>query len=983
MVQGLEYGTRVIFEDYLQQELPEPTRRRPRRFILNHKAVKTLTKILSILSTFIFAVVTLGTFTLVGSFFQKRKMMKMEPNSPSSKKQYQWVKPLIKKNANDPDTIEGEYLKTEIVRDAQGRMVLERRAPKKVATTKEAAVLFDKKNMSDLIKGLFDWAFDDIKKKAKSRLAYDELTSTFREGSAANAPNCSLDNVKEALYHWMIFFLAKNGGLETSCDKSSRWLVINQSLKIAPSEACHVLTEDGLSTKTFFLNEDEWSPSPEAGVNEGIDPISLKWIIGRLSDDHAVLKHLETLLLEPLISDNDQNLKKAKQFLQRDGKKSQLVKYALALVHDMSKVLRTNFSKTIEECWRGKEIGNRTKTRSTSKKIVKYPSFTTPITWNKETRRLQRVQQIAIKIVAVVGYALGNLLTLGMLSFAVTIYQHEKLNSLKATKEKNDDPLNITKMWIKSQYEKKVEDPDEIPVNEDRLGEVIAPKEANDVDTMGGLITASFDHTFKSLLEMSSKKVWNVHFNSSSKIFNETIQVEGGYGYRYQDNMNSVYNLMVFNLLEAGGLIQEAGDHRVKFNDHLSVGYSKPCRVQNRENNSQVTFFLNNDAWTPLQNDNVEALNGVDPIGAKWIIEKLKNNTTALNHLKVLLLNGLIPDASDYLTQAKYFIVDDERGHLVKTAYELISTMALVVAKKYSPIIQERWDALTNDDTPEDPLQKEGVFVLNPNGNEEEWMPPSYLPNDFLVEEIIKTKTLITPIWKEIDQVKLADDEIEDRENKILPLDISHALEFLSRQYYWIHAGIQTHGCLLSALTTHLYQGSEEGNNNFDPSTIKNAMAEYLIQQPEGFEAEISQSTAFRNRQGWTVDEYYNWLITGGSPPGKKARTNQDMGDLEMELFSKTFDIQLAVFELGKPYLLLDGLMVPNRTFGPNTKEKFILLNKPGFTFYALMPRCRDSKEGDREEIKESLKHVHDFWGENNRTEYGSRIYARPRGQPR
>lgn len=984
MINGLNFGRRVVFEDYLQQEFPRPARS-VRRSLQNSPVVKVIIKLFTLVSTFIFAVATLGTFTLAGSFILHRRIRKLQPQQEAVVQQkYVWVKPLIQQTEKDLDNIEGEYLKTEEVRDEQGRRILERGRPKKAATTEAARVLFDKKTMVDVVGAVFDWAFKDLMENPKYETVLNESASIFLTISDRNPERYYQSNM-DALSHWMILFLIKNGGLETSCDKTLRWLVLNENLRIAPSGACHVLASDGLTRQMFYQFEDAWTPSEDSDVSEGIDPITLKWIIERLSGDRRAFSYLEALLLDALIPEDNAVLRKAKQFIDRNTPSARLVKRALALVNQMTKVLKTNFAEILERKWREKAVSRDGHLLPAPPKQVRYPKFTTKFPWLEKPSVLKKLGRIALEALKVLGFILGNLLSLGMLSFATTVYLHEKLNKLQVQNNRNNlprRPMQQKEMWIKSPYEKRADDPDEIPVKVERLNQMTSPKEISQVDKMDEIISFSFDDAFETLFEISQEKVWDVHFNRSSKIFNETVQVAGTHSYKYQDNMNSLYRFMVFNLIEAGGLTFEEGGHRVSFNDHLSVGYSFPCRVPSRDGQSQVTFFLNRDDWTPSQNDNIDCLNGVDPVSVKWILERLKTDETALNHLKVLLLNGLIPNESDHLIQAKYYLVDGgEKGELVKAAYDQISTIALVIAKKFSTEILDRWDALANDDSC-DPLEKEGDFVLDPNGIEQEWMPPAYLPNDFLVEEIIKTKSLIGPIWKNIDDLKMEVFDDDETDNRNLPENRVEALGLLSKQYYWIHAGIQAHGCLMSALTTHLHQGSDSSNHNFDPAAIKYAMAEYLNQQPNDFRAEIAQSTSSRLEEGWSVEEYRNWLLTGESPRNKRPRNNQDMGDLEMELFSRTFHIQLAVFEMGRPYLSIDGRMVPGRTFGPNTTEKFVLLNAPGFTFYALMPKCRSVHGRDTEDVKESLRHIRDFWGGNNGKEYGERIQAAPRAQP-
>lgn len=982
MMYGLDAGRRVVFNEYLMEDMGGDRAPRERPSWQNTSSFKVSMKALSIISTCIFAVVTLGTFTLIGSILQYRRIRRMEP--PQKKcRQHLWAKPLIEQTNGDPDNIEGEYLKTEWARGPDGRMIIDRRRPVKIAKTPAAAVFLDKKTMPDLLEAVFEWAFDDLSKKAKYPAVLNASAAILKRDPKQRTKMLYESNM-DALYHWMILFMIKHGGIETSCDRSSRSLVLNENLKIAPSEPCYVRAENSQETLTLYLNEDDWTPRKKSGVVDGVDPVSLKWIERRLASQPKLYSHFEILLLEGLIPDDNPRLRQAKEFLRRNNSSTELVRRGIALVRNMTKIMKVNFAQVLTSCWRTKANSSDVNLQPIAPKEIHYPNFTARFVWTKKTGEMEKALLVARQILAFIGYALANVLTFGMLSFAVTVYQHEKLNKLVSARHRNRThrPEQNQDIWLKPPYEKQNSDPENIPLDVEKLSGIIAPKETGQIKNIETLISSSFDYVFRDLLSMSKSKVWNVHFNRSSKIFNDTIQIAGTHRLKYQDNINSVYNLMVFNLIEAGGLKQIQKECRVYFNNQLHVGYSKPCRVPAKEEGAQVTFFLNKDPWTPSPKDNPEGLNGIDPVGVKWLIERLKDDERMLDYLKILLLNGLIPDDAESLVEAKYAIADQaEKGNLVKQAYEQISTIALVLAKKYSRVLLDRWDELADDDECDPPLEKESVFMLDPNGVEQEWMPPAYLSNELLLEEVIKTKSLISPIWKNIDHLKINPENV-DEEQRVLPSNRHQAFDLIQSQYFWIHAGIRTHGCLMSALTTHIYQGSDAGNHNFNPSAIKAAMAEYLVQKPDDFKAEIEQSTSSEYQPGWNVDEYRNWLLTGRSPWNKKARENQFMGDLEMELFSRTFHIQLTVFEMGKPYLIEEGRMVPTRTYGPNTTEKFVLLNDPGFTFYALMPKCRGVETGDDEEVREALRHNSEFWGINNGTEYGRQIRAVPRARP-
>lgn len=960
---------------------------RSSRPLLDYSGIRVVVKVLTYVSTFVFSFISLGFFTFAGSFIQRKKIKQLEPSAAASlEKKFVWVDPLIQKTDKDADQISGEYLKTrkEIPRDAQGR-ILTRDArgrmvqPKDVGETPEAKVFLDKKTMEELLGAVFDWAFEDLNGRQKHGAIFNDSAAITKQEYESNT---------QAFYHWMVLFLIRYGGIAGQCGGVFKKLVLNRDLKISPSGACHVLAPDGKGKHTFYQFEDEWTPSEDSGITEGIDPVTLKWIVERLKGDPVALSSFEILLLEALIPSTEARLKKAHQFIGEKTESAELVKKGLSLVHDMALVLKTNFAKVMERKWGEKAVNQDRRVQPAPSKQVKFASYQTKVPWSQHVAGPNKVGQAVLKVIACVGYLLGNLLTLGLLSFGVTVYQHGKLNRLEEQNRLNPPrrPELKKDLWIQSSYQKREEDPGYVSVDVPEMNAIVSPKTVAQVRTMDELISASFDHTFHQLLEMSQEGIWKLHFNKSSRLFTEFVKMAGNTVRKYQENMLAVYNLMVLNLIKAGGLIQKDDQYSVIFNEHLSVGYSRPCRVPSREDpSSQTTFFLNHDAWTPkIENGN--ALNGVDPIGVKWMLEQLKQDENAFKSLKVLLLHGLVPNDSEDLRLAQHYAVDGKMGALVKAAYEQIYTISSVISEKFLTTLSKRWDALADDDSCE-PLEKEETFMIDPEGVEAEWMPPPYLPVDGLLEETMKTKSLIYPLWKSIDNLALKHAVGNPRMDGELPTSVHQALQLLESQYYWIHAGIGHHGCLMSALTAHMYQGSESANGenqNFNPAVLKAAMAMYLEQNPEDFRIEISQSTVPKDqsRPGWTVDEYRDWLLTGQHPRGKKQRANLDMGDLEMDLFAKTFKVRLSVFEMGKPYHVVDGRIVPSRSYGPNTTEKMVLLNSPDFTFYALMPKCRDPRPSDSEEVKESLRHVQDFWRANHRTEYGSAIRAVPRAQP-
>ncbi|MEM1283477.1 MAG: hypothetical protein AAGG81_07975, partial [Chlamydiota bacterium] len=497
---------------------------------------------------------------------------------------------------------------------------------------------------------------------------------------------------------------------------------------------------------------------------------------------------------------------------------------------------------------------------------------------------------------------------------------------------------------------------------------------------------------------LSNSKQSGVVFTRSSKI-NEMEQVAETWVETYLNNKNTLYNWIAYKLIPMASvrLDEKTKEYRLFFNDKLSVGFSDSCSIPFRDQNRVVDFFLNEDGWSV---SGKTERSGIDPVGVYWTIQKLVKYPAAKEALETLLLGDLIPDEHPALSNAKQFVGENgEEASLVMSAYELISDIGRSFGTIYKNPFYQLWDELASSKEAPVPLLKEKAEGnINQLGRYVDWVPSLSASPDFPVEPLTKVQSVLTPIWKDIHKYRI-DKSIKGVDN--IPFDRSEALDLLSQQYYWIHINVDDPfdedgaGCILSALCVYIYQASEklENINSKDMrdlfsdylvtllNTIENKPSEIDRQVYDYFNTEVKKCTKGDGiNDGWSLEEYAEWLRNGKSPEGKQIYGHFDMGQLEIDLFCRVFRIGVQVFRGGEPYRLEKGLMLPIRSYGPRTREQVILFNETGvssdgFSFYALMPKLRSpisyGSQRDSSEIKSALKHNRDFWERNHEKDWG------------
>ncbi len=940
--------------------------------IQNVRILRTAIEILGFFGLLFFNIVTLGAFTCVGCYLQEKKIeeLKSKIKNPDREIKYKWIPPVFIKPGSSGNPIPCKYS------DDIARKVME-----------------NKTEMPELIKASFSWAFDDIRTRKKEAVLNHGEQIYFTGKDDGKFP---FKNNMDAVHHWMVYLLIKNAGIDFGCDGVTPVLSFNDKIKIGNSVACHVEKKNS-DPHVFFLHHDSWSPDPKK-IPAGIDPVSVKYILEEFSNNPMALSHLENLLLQALLPLNNAHLTAAEQYIEQKGEDNKKVKNAYILITEMGKTIGQNFSELLLDEW--KNIANNPseipvkpkKAYGLKRKITNFSAIKNP-----EDTWVAKIKKKALNILKMIGLVAAGFCTLGFVPLYYLSIRKKEMNKIK-TGQTNDSAQKI-KIFPDYKYTKAKNDPEAVKGNQAELEKYLktfAPDtNLSSLKTLDPLMKGAFIETFDELVRIGKEAPGDLVFNAGAKIL-EQRQVLTGWEYTYAENRKALYQLMAYKLIYNAVLKTDSeGESRLYFNDTLSVGNSSPCNIP--ISSSSVTFFRNSDDWTP-KNDMTMRL-GVEPVHVKWILEKLKNTHRGIEELEILLVSPLIPKDHISLKNIQYTLSElPEESKLLISAYELLSDLAVTIGKNYENEFYSLWEKKANDKIAE-PLLKEEIGISPDSLKKEvDWTPSVILEViDYPILELVKTQTLLAPVWHDIHKYRV-NKNISSQGT--LPKTHEKSLEILSAQYYWVHVEIKNSGCLFSAFSIYLFQAAEK-YGDMEPDKIREALAVYLeklcllksdhqISEADSdtldlFRIEIEQSTLYKKfeadqnlrpvlkeKPAWTIQEYIHWLKTEKSPSKKQERHRYDMGELELLLFSKVFKIGIHVFTTGEDFRLDQGLMMPKKTYGPNTKEKMILLNHPGFSFFVLMPKLRppESFQGE-ENIISALKHNSDFWKKNNGIEWG------------
>jgi len=521
---------------------------------------------------------------------------------------------------------------------------------------------------------------------------------------------------------------------------------------------------------------------------------------------------------------------------------------------------------------------------------------------------------------------------------------------------------------IPSKYQMKDGDPRNIAgVYKDEASEYA--QRYNGIKTMPKLIGKALETTINGLMEASDRysheeltgdhppaDAQDLHFNNSSTYYNN------------QKSRGALYQLAALELVEGADLHTDChgpGFEELRFNDQdLLVRWSRPV-VAPLEDNREIIAFQQIDEWTP--EPGCDPRMGVDPISLKRIVNQLTADEKA--HLRNLIQDPFMLDDNDDLQAAKDFILqeDDERAELVKNAYDLLIDIGIALADKsfgpraqWQPTVhvvvgvneaEENVFAELLDDEGENLGDPEPVAFVKPEevmeveeAEHEEWVPAWQFMTPELQEQVMITKSILDPVWQNMSEDILAPTaDIVVRDGDRIPGLAEIEKQYTSKHYYGHH------GCLFDGLTNLIFRRPP---NAEDGQEIKNAMANYLESTDE-FDEEIGEITG-----GWTRDDYINWLRYDNP-----RRNEYDNGDLELKIFGAVIGVRVGIMVQGTQiHVNDDGLIKPAGTYyGPNTTAQLTLYNVDNFTYYPIMPKVRQPVNGDREELKEALKGIHEW----------------------
>lgn len=476
--------------------------------------------------------------------------------------------------------------------------------------------------------------------------------------------------------------------------------------------------------------------------------------------------------------------------------------------------------------------------------------------------------------------------------------------------------------------------------------------------SMEDLLKKSFEHVIVSMEEAGSSYAC---FNRSSKIINETEEIEAGNTrIKHIDKINSIYSFMALTLILRSELKRtNAHDARLILNKKgITVASSQPFSAKQDQ-----VFFKHHDEWTPPL-DRIS--NGVDPISAKYLLTQIFDE----DHLKAvyaLLLDPWLANDNQALTAAKALRDGrDKVGQAVKAVMPLIGDIASMLQLRYQSVIYPLLKAYFNDEKADVFDKRPATFEIDQDVRMNrilKWEPMKLSAASFhldVARDLESTRQILAPIWEDIRSVL---------ERPLADNPALVATKYKGEGNFWsFHAGIDGHGCLFSALAACLFQGASQ-KRDIDPQRLKNFMATWL----EKGAGERFASTISSELEGWTWQQYVQFLR------GYRSRSTSKMGDLELNLLSHALEVHIEVFSnaSGYGYTIKNGVMNSCKHFGPvNSKERIMLFNSNNSSYYTMFPKVRQPRVTDSFELKRALKSAHAYWGMNDEGDfYGERYW--------
>lgn len=516
-----------------------------------------------------------------------------------------------------------------------------------------------------------------------------------------------------------------------------------------------------------------------------------------------------------------------------------------------------------------------------------------------------------------------------------------------------------------------------------------------DANLASTVVADGFNHAVHALLDMVPDG--KIKLNNSGM----TIKTLGA---------QAIYRYMVLDLLNGGKVMQGNDCHgfKLRINENVSMLPSKSENVLQYKTNPQggkdpfITFhYLQKDDFTPSEGV-LKLRDGVDPVGAKWILEQLTKAES--DYLFTYLMEPIIENTHPDHIAMKAFMKNknDPRVKLVQTAYELIIDMATATRLKFETnACAETWsENFDNWDDAVKPFQKaeeldaeaaakvddiiqvDGSKVVNweldPDivGDKRDGDKKARQPEFFDIVNAAKAN--FQQVFNAFGKVNimLAPEKANQKFKKISMTQINKHFHVSHQMIGATAAGGWAGGerCLFSNLLAILV-----GNSAFltseNVNKLKKAMANYLdtLQaasskwateslKPANLQSKDVMSlkekaalfkqfeSGIKSTHNCTVDAYQRWLRNDSTGAATINASNLTSFEIQLAAFALGIRIGLVSIDTDGAIMTDDhGRIVPeNEYYGPNTEE-FLLMgisdpSKTGGTYYGLNPRLDESQ---------------------------------------
>lgn len=213
----------------------------------------------------------------------------------------------------------------------------------------------DKRSAAQIIEASFDYAFehliglsgddeDDDKVKLSRKIKLNRSMTT----SATFGAN--------AVYRYMAYDLLK-GAKVTLNGCHGYALLVNENVEMLQSKPEKVLQykddqNGGYKPVVVVCHKqcDDFTPPVEAIGQNGVDPVSAKWILAQLTPEEEA--HLLNMLLSPVIENKHPDYIQTRKFIEQKNARVQLVQTAFDLISDMGAAYAKKFIGTVlPKCW--------------------------------------------------------------------------------------------------------------------------------------------------------------------------------------------------------------------------------------------------------------------------------------------------------------------------------------------------------------------------------------------------------------------------------------------------------------------------------------------------------------------------------------------------------------------------------------------------------------------------------------------------------